>query len=258
MSVDMQKLMLLSLLLSSFVGTLTMWWWMPLLAQGAGIRKGVRRIPLYLVPTALLAFSIWVLFFVNPLPSDEEMIAHFQEHRQDIETLIQAYYNAPEPLPGQRRVQWDASQEIQAIKRRAGVDRINHTMGYWPPDPYSVEWAKKVDDIDAGTAEGRHVLQQFEALQVDMLDRRYGQRPLRYPADFLIWKSLFYLPAVARTHEGKLWPPVSSGPRVFGRYEDDADRLLPDLTNYPPDWKKGECVYRQLDTHWFIRMCRAA
>lgn len=257
MNIDaMVKMLLLGLLLSSFVRTLTMWWWMPLLAQACGIRKGVSRVPLYAPPAALLAFSIWFLFFVNPLPSDEELISHFQEHRQDLETLIKAYYSAPEPLPGQPRVQWDASPEIQAIKRRAGVDRVHPTIGYWPPDPYSVEWAKKVDQIDAGTAEGRYALRQFEALQVDMLDSRYSQLPLRYPP--LAWKSLLYIPTVAQTHESKLWPPVSSRPRTFGKYEDDADRLLPNLTNYPPDWKKGECVYRQLDTHWFIRMCRAA
>ena len=256
------KMSLIGLMLSSFAGTLTMWWWMPLLAQGAGIRKGVRRIPLYLVPTALLAFSIWVLFFVNPLPSDEEMIAHFQEHRQDIETLIQAYYNAPEPLPGQRRVQWDASQEIQTIKRRAGVDRVSHTKGYWPPDPYSFEWAEKKHQlIKTNTRESDAALRKMEALQVDIFGQRYSQRPLRYPMDYHIWKSLLYIPAVVRTHKGKLWPGVSwnkLAPQTSEQYEKSASRLLPNLTNYPSDWKKGECVYRQLDVHWFIRMCRAA
>lgn len=257
MNIDaMVKMLLLGLLFSSFAGTLTMWWWMPILAQACGIRKGVLRVPLYALPAALLAFSIWRLFFVNPLPSDEELIANFQEHQQDLEMLIKAYYSAPEPLPGQPRVQWDASPEIQDIKRRTGVDRIHPTMGYWPPDPYSVEWAEKVDQIDAGTAEGRYALRQFEALQVDMLDPRYSQLPLRYPP--LVWKSLLYIPAVAQTHESKLWPPVSSRPRTFGKYEDDADRLFPSLTHYPPDWKKGECVYRKLDTHWLVRMCRAA
>lgn len=262
MNIDaMVKMSLLGLLLSSFVGTLTMWWWMPLLAQACGIRKGVSRVPLYVLPAALLAFSIWFLFFVNPLPSDEELIAHFQEHRQDLETLIQAYYSAPEPLPGQPRVQWDASPEIQAIKQRAGVARVNNTMGWWTPDPYSFEWAEKLLQIDAGTAEGRYALRQFEALQVDILDSRYSQRPLRYPADYHIWKSLLYIPAVARTHESKLWPGVSwnkLAPQTQEEYEKSADRLLPDLTNYPRNWKKGECVYRQLDIHWFIRMCRAA
>ncbi|MGH8603269.1 MAG: hypothetical protein ACREXR_11010 [Gammaproteobacteria bacterium] len=259
---DMEKMSLLGLLLSSFVGTLTMWWWMPLLAQTCGIRKGVSRVPLYALPAALLAFSIWVLFFVNPLPSDEELITHFQEHRQDIETLIQTYYIAPEPLPGQSRVQWDASSEVQAIKLRAGVGRIHQTKGYWTPDPYSFEWAdKKKQLIDANTRESATALRNMEALQVDMHDSRYFQRSFRYPLDYYIWKSLLYIPAVARTHDSKLWPGVSwntLAPQTPEQYEKSADRLLPDLTNYPQDWKKGECVYRKLDTHWFIRMCRAA
>lgn len=257
---DMEKIMLLGLLLSSFAGTLSMGWWMPLFAQACGIRKCVSRAPLYALPAALLAFSIWLLFFVNPLPSDEELIAHFQEHRRDIETLVQAYYSAPEPLPGQSRVQWDDSPEVQAIKQRAGVGRIHQAKGYWTPDPYSFEWAEKLHQlIIINTREADAAIRKMEALQVDMLDPRYSQRPLRYPP--IIWKSLLYIPAVARTHDSKLWPGVSwntLAPQTPEQYEKSADRLLPSLTHYPTDWKKGECVYRQLDTHWFIRMCRGA
>ncbi|MDZ4262556.1 MAG: hypothetical protein U1B30_09530 [Pseudomonadota bacterium] len=255
----LEKILLLNLLLPALAATLTVRLWVPVLARACGIQQSALRAPLYALPVALLAFSIWRLLLVNPLPSDEELIGNFQRHRADLETLIKAYYSAPEPLPGQSRVQWDDSLEVQAIKQRAGVERVHQTMGYWPPEPYSVEWAKKkMQLIKANTRETDTAIRTMEALQVDMLDSRYSQRPLRYPADYHIWKSLLYIPALAQTHDSKLWPPVSARPRTFGRYEDDAARMLPNLTNYPQNWKKGECVYRQLDTHWFIRMCRAA
>lgn len=257
----LEKFLLISLLFPAIAATLTMHLWVPVLTRVCGIRPGAWRAPLYALPVALLAFSIWCLLFVNPLPSDEEMIGNFQLHRADLETLIKAYYRAPEPLPGQSRVQWDDSPEVQAIKQRAGVDRVHQTMGWWTPDPYSFELAEKLHQINAGTAEGRYALRQFEALQVDMLDPRYSQRSLRYPADYHIWKSLLYIPAVARTHDSKLWPGVSwnkLAPQTPEQYEKSARRMLPNLTKYPHNWKKGECVYRKLDTHWFIRMCRAA
>ncbi len=250
------NILLLSLLFTALASTLTVRLWVPVLARACGIR----RAPLYVLPVVLLAFSIWRLLLVNPLPSDEEMIDNFQLHRADLETLIKAYYSVPEPLSGQSRVQWDDSPEVQAIKQRAGVGRVHPTMGYWTPDPYSFQWAEKLHQlITTDTRETDTAIRHMEALQVDMLDPRYSQLPLRYPP--LIWKSLLYIPAVARTHDSKLWPGVSwnkLAPQTPEQYEKSADRLLSDLTSYPPNWKRGECVYRQLDTHWFIRMCRAA
>lgn len=245
-----------ALLIGSFVWVLTMYWWVPLLAQACGVRKGFLRTPFYILPVAVLALCIWRLFVVNPLPRDDELIEHFREHRADIEVLIKAYYRAP-----QSSIQWDDALEMQAIKRRAGVERIHQVMGWWPADPYSFESAEKLYQISAATAEGRYALRQFESLQVDLYEPRYRQRSLRYPGDYHIWKSLLYIPAVARTHDGKLWPPVSPNklaPQTLEQYEKSARRLLPDLTNYPKDWRKGECVYRKLEAHWFIRMCRAA
>lgn len=259
---DLERVMLLSLLLMAGAATLTIKVWGHFLVQVFGIRQGVWRAQLYALPVVLLAFSIWRLLFVNPLPSDEELITSFHLHRRDLEVLIKYYYIAPEPVLGQSRVQWDASPEVEAIKQRAGVSRIHHTMGYWAPDPYSFEWAEKLHQlIKDNSRDSDAAMRNMEALQVDMLDSRYRQRPLRYPADFHIWKSLLYIPVVARTHDGKLWPGVSwnkLAPQTQEQYEKSAYRLLADLTSYPRSWKKGECVYRQLDAHWFIRMCRAA
>lgn len=245
------------LLVGSFLGVLTMYWWVPYLAQACGIKKNILRTPLYALPVLVLVFCIWIIFLINPLPSDDEIIDHFEGHRADIQTLIEAYYRAPASA-----VQWDDSLEIQAIKQRVGVDRIHPVMGHWTPDPYALEWAERLHKlITTNTPEARAALRHMEALQVDIMGSRYRQRSLRYPADYHIWKSLLYIPAVARTHDHKLWPGVSwnkLAPQTSEQYEKSAYRLLPELTNYPPDWKKRECVFRQLDIHWFIVMCRAS
>src|SRR3990167_493281 len=125
----LEKILLLGLLFPALTATLTMRLWVPVLARACGIQQSAWRAPLYALPVALLAFSIWRLLLVNPLPSDEEIIGNFQLHRADLETLIKAYYSAPEPLPGQSRVQWDDSLEVQAIKQRAGAGRVSNTMG---------------------------------------------------------------------------------------------------------------------------------
>jgi hypothetical protein len=43
---------------------------------------------------------------------------------------------------------------------------------------------------------------------------------------------------------------------IFGVKE--KARIFSTLDTYPPNWIKGECVYRQFETHWFIRLCAAA
>lgn len=246
-----------ALLIGSFVWVLTMYWWVPLLAQACGVRKVFLRTPFYILPVAVLALCIWRLFVVNPLPRDDELIEHFREHSADIEVLIKAYYRAP-----QSSIQWDDALEIQALKKLSGVERIHQVMGWWPADPYSFEGAEGLHKlITTNTPEAYAAIRQMEALQVDLVDSRYRQRSLRYPTDYHILKSLLYIPAVARTHDAKLWPGVSwnkLAPQTPEQYEKSAWRLLPKLSDYPPNWKKGECVFRQLDTHWFIVMCRAA
>lgn len=226
-------------------------------------RKRMVRIGLWLLlhspltaGMAYVAGPYFYYLFVNPLPSDAELIAHFQAHRADIETLLKMYYAAPEPKPGERRVQWDAPPEVQLIKKRAGIAHVEHAGGYWLPDPYSSEAFDILMRFDVTTPEGRFAKRQLESLHIDVDNRRYYRTTPRYPKDYLIWKTLIYIPAVAKTSDHKLWPPVT--PRqTREQYERSADRILPDLTAYPPDWRKGECVYRQLETHWFIIMCRA-
>ena len=69
---------------------------------------------------------------------------------------------------------------------------------------------------------------------------------------YLIFKELIYFPEVPKISDGKIWWPTFTDGRTR------SSRLFPTLDEYPPNWKKAECVYRQIDQNWFIRMCIAA
>lgn len=209
----------------------------------------------FLLHSPLTAFVLYITgpfyyhIFVNPLPPDEKYIEIFQTHRADLETLIKAYYAAPEGTL------WDSPQEIQKIKKKAGIHRIDN-RGHWMPDLYSVETQRKLLQFDnAKTREGRFALRQHEALKMDIADSYHLVPTPRYLSSSLLSKSLFYIPTVPKISGGKLWPPVSP-PQSQDEYERSARRLLPSLTSYPDNWKDSECVYRQLEPQWFIRMCR--
>jgi hypothetical protein len=209
----------------------------------------------FLLHSPLTAFVLYFTgpfyyhIFVNPLPPDEKYIEIFKTHRADLETMIKAYYAAPAAYL------WDHSPEMQKIKKRAGIYRIVEN-GYWKPDLYSVEAQRRLLQFDdVKTREGRFALRQHAALKIEIADSHHLVPTPRYLSSTLIDKSLLYIPTVPKTSNGKLWPPVSP-PQSQDEYERSADRLLPSLTSYPDNWERDECVYRQLEPHWFIEMCR--
>ena len=81
----------------------------------------------------------------------------------------------------------------------------------------------------------------------------------------VIWKDYYFFPEVPRVENGVLLGPLSivgKGLRGSRFHEkegvattQDRDRVLPSLNSFPPDWKDFECVYRQIEPQWFIRMC---
>ncbi len=207
----------------------------------------------FLLHSPLTAFVLYFTgpfyyhIFVNPLPPDEKYIEIFQTHRADLERLIKAYYAEPEGTL------WDSPPEIQKIKMRAGIHRIIN-RGYWMPALYSVGSQRKLYQFDVKTREERFAKRQFEALQIEIADSHYLVPTPRYLSSTLIDKNLLYIPTVPKTSNAKLWPPVSSTPSPYSKYS--GYRLLPSLTSYPANWERGECVYRQLEPQWFIKMCR--
>lgn len=210
---------------------------------------------------AMSGFLYWA--HSNPLYSDEEMIAKFHAHRAEIESLVQSYrFSEFTPTPEVRH--WGALPEVKALMRKAGVERVHGTGPIWFPNPYSMEAAKEFDLLlksDAGKS-GAWFFLPYQTVEIQLINEN---RPPGYRLAFvlhssgpnLISKELVYMPEIPRIENGLLLHPVIYNPVRW--FPAPTDRVFPSLNSYPPNWNiKGECVYRQFEPHWFIRMCTAA
>jgi hypothetical protein len=199
---------------------------------------------IWLVP--ILALIVWANYYfshLNPLPSDEEMIAHLQKHRADIEELIRRY-RAFEPPPSQPHSMWMQQGDTAELIRRVGIRQLEYASGPpWLPDPYSAETAKKIE-----STKGYEIMYKHGAILIQLADPRYMKGSLLYMNT--IWKDFYFIPEVPRIENGRLLRPPYKGMMRPG------DRVLPSLNDFPKDWGRAECVKRQIEPQWFITMCR--
>ncbi len=202
---------------------------------------------------AILLFISGLLYWwhYNPLLNDEEMIAHFHEHRTEIEELVKRYR---EWKPSAESPIWKDLPGNKPLMVKARVKRVHHSGPAWPPNPYSKEAMKNFyDSLGAGKISS---LNPYTNITVELLDendpKHHFARVLTGSGSFLIFKNLVFIPAIVRIENGYLLQPAHP---FFGITH--KDRVFSSLDEYPSNWKKGECVYRQFETHWFIQMCVA-
>ena len=219
--------------------------------QKNSIKNQSSLIPLTLFILLVLSGLIY-WWHVNPLPSDEKMIAHFYAHRAEIEKLVKHYreFKPQETL-------WGDLPEIKALKQKAGVKHIGSGGEIWRPDPYSAETAKPFEMRIKDSGNPFWFVRPYNNISIDLLDERQPNQHFGWvlisSGPQLIFKSLYYFPEIPKVERGKWWAPVESDGQLKHGY-----RVLPTLDDYPPNWKKGECVYRQIEAQWFILMCIAA
>ena len=200
-----------------------------------------------------IGVGAWYVAFINPLPSDEEMMTHFQGHRADIEALVKSYREYQSLSDDKSRL-WVEASETKALMQKAGVKYVNDAGSMWFPNPYSVETARQAEDLRRKM--GTRVFdlyRRYSSLYVRLADPRYFTKLLRYPTSKAIWKDFYHIPEVAKIEDGMLLGSINVDGRSSLRY-----RVFASLNSYPPAWKQGECVLRRIDPHWYIEMCRAA
>ena len=179
------------------------------------------------------------------------MIAHFQGNRAQIEELTNSFRRF-EPTD-EVRIWSEIPENIEKMEA-AGIKRIKSLGPMWFPDPYSVEGAKQFfEKIERERGIKGYM---YQSIGVELVN---DERPRTSFAHVLvssgvqtIFKELIYYPEVPKIENGKLWWPVSRSGETWGV------RIFSTLNDYPPDWKRGECVFREIDTHWFLVMCTAA
>jgi hypothetical protein len=203
----------------------------------------------------LVAFYLYVdhrefTLFINPLPSDEKMIEHFQAHRTEFESLVKNHKafipTVDHPL--------FVTPENKALMDKASIRWVRQLGHTWFPNPYSAEAAMQFEARrkQAG-ANGLEFSHPYKSVGFSMLEKPLGRS---YRA-VLLWsgiqwvmKDYMYFPEVPKIDDGRLWYPVTT----HGNFK-WSDRAYSSLNSYPFGWEVGECVYRQFEPHWFLRMC---
>jgi hypothetical protein len=201
-----------------------------------------------LVLVTLCVVGYYFLVLRNPLPSDEEMIRTFQEHRSDIEELVRRYQIVSPDPKIDHSTAWYKDPDTRKLMKQVGLDSISHSAySPWLPNPYSIETSKS---ITKGIQNGKSTLLfiKYGSLIVKLLPRQgYRSYNLRY---FHIWKDFYFIPEVPRIENGELLFPVKDNGEYTG-----SKRVLSSLNEFPDNWKAYECVYKQIEPHWFLSMC---
>lgn len=179
------------------------------------------------------------LGLLRALPSDEEMITNFHEHRADFERLVHIYrqdLSVPTDVVGTLL----PTPNIAAMMDRIDVTEVHGDGKAWlPPDPYSKE-AQSETDLESASMSHRPSARKFSGVIFSYPKKR----KFKYLTP--VHKDYYFIPLLPMVESGKL--------KLIGEpYE---VRIVPDLNRYPPDFLPFECVCKQIEQHWFIRMCR--
>lgn len=224
------------------------------------------------LPAGAAAFYYY-LWIWNPLPSDEEMIENFKTHRADFVEVVRRYREYPRS-PNESSAFWYKEGDTLEIFRRAGIDSVD-ARGCWHPNPYSVETAiRHHEALLSGLSAregwvhkcGELRIKPATTPRIDHPDQGDTERHYRNTVVFgVIWKDYYFFPEIPLVENGKLLNPLSIVGKNFPGAQfhekegvsthQSSERVLPSLNRLPSNWKGFECVYRQIEPQWFIRMC---
>ncbi|ANJ66029.1 hypothetical protein A9404_00315 [Halothiobacillus diazotrophicus] len=235
-------------------------------------KHSLKHLKWLLLPIGAAAFYYY-LWVWNPLPSDEEMIRNFKDHRADFVEVVRRYREYPRP-PGTSSAFWYKEGDTLELFKRAGIDSVARSAPLWLPNPYTLETARRELSLLSSPQELHAALYRYSPLRIKPAttpridhpdqsdDRSYRRNTLLFG---MIWKDYIFFPEIPRIENGKLLEPL----QIVGKGFDDAkfhetegvftrqttNRALPSLNYLPSHWKGFECVYRQIEPQWFIRMC---
>lgn len=233
----------------------------------------------------IVGWQVWAWYWV-PLPSDETMIRHFQENRDGFEKLIAAYraYYPPDDCRPTSGCFWDNNAEIYELKKSLNINKIivsGFDSAIWMlKDTYSAKPYRDLDDYLNAPASRAEWLDRYHRYKKyvypkivsvtlipgknrfnpDVKDSQGNAKNYRIDAGNSndrgfslrygrISKAYFHIPAIPKVLPGKLLTQgTGDSKQYFDRHMDSLDR-------YPENWRRGECVYRQIETHWFLRLC---
>lgn len=175
--------------------------------------------------------------------------------------------------------------DVTALAKQLRIYSINWG-GFWYPAPYSERTARLTGEFIGHTmnqrSHARTLEQLLEYWKTNMPELFEGVAPVTfYPQVDQLTGVIFFTMGSAKRPDTKFTlrygglqkgyrhypqvPQVKDGHILIPGYDlnnkpivQAGDRVLDSLDDYPPDWKRGECVLKRIDLYWFIQMCRAA
>jgi hypothetical protein len=210
-------------------------------------RPGLRRI-LFGVSVAFILTSVIAFFiyesaydhfapYFRSLPSDEEMINNFEEHRADFERLSQMYREEPSIRTSVGVL--GPSPKIESIMKRMNVSFIMGDGEIWvPPGPDSKSAGKKLlhRASPADTLEER----KFSGVIFGYAHKRVVKH------EWPVYKQYYYIPLIPSKSGGKLRLP-QWGIRAHPVVVDTLNDYLPRL-----EFLGAAC--REIEPHWYIEI----
>jgi uncharacterized membrane-anchored protein YitT (DUF2179 family) len=202
------------------------------------------------------------------LASDETMIAHFKEHRSEIEELVKRYREfeiAPNKTSSfensyQKWKQQDNTTElmekasvtyISTIYNEAFLSELSNPL--WLPNPYSIETAQKLETIKQDTRgrprESYNMHIKYGMIGILLRNDIYHKYATKYDKI----KHFVYIPEVPRIEYGKLLSPLDINGKYYFRKP-----LLSSLNRFPISLFRHNalnCAWKQIEQQWFLRLC---
>ena len=201
----------------------------------------------YLLPVPFVAWQ----FMKMPLPSDDYMIKHFNEHRQELEFVVKRYREEHLVRDPVNKIWWNTAPEVKTAMNKADVRFVTRKSGpQWHDEPYSIEseraFMKKIKSREINLA-----LDKTRSSVIVVL-KNSDSPSLREGAS--ISKTYLYLPQVPRLDGNKVLFPV-----LDGDHKDHQRYILlkKSLDVFPHNWEHGECFLRALEPQWFIELCKS-
>lgn len=189
----------------------------------------------------------YVFLHRNPLPLDEELIAHFKTHKYEFEELVRRYREYKPESPGKHYL-WKNQGETPKLYKEAGVKYFSTAIGYWIPHSYTDGFIKRQRHLTDELSE-EIFSAKYGALSISLNDPRYEAVQLLHL--HRISKKLLNFPAPPRIINGVLIVPGID--EITQIKSSVSYRVLKSLNNYIPP--KGHCVLRKIEPKWFISMC---
>lgn len=189
----------------------------------------------------VIALEITFILTYNPLPADEKIISLLQQNRKKFESLVAAF---------RENVGVRGHGLDEATLRALGIDYVYELDGFWVVVPSTTQFTARLRDEMTAPRSARVNLARISTLGIQFSPP--GRYRKIWPWRGGIWKDLVNFPQSPEVNGAELLTPKDPDGRSR-----NLGRLVESLNWYLAWLGRYECIYRRVDSKWYLRMCRA-